>query len=87
MPLDPSKQKQAELWRELGDLMKADASYAKQVRKDTLEGVELSSQARKALEDKKKNAAEFECVDGEDGRFSFASSITIVEAKRKKKRR
>jgi hypothetical protein len=40
------------------------------------------------LEEKKKNAAEFECLDGEDGRFTFASSsITIVEAKKKKKRR
>ncbi len=67
--------------------MKLDTQFAKAARKDTLEGVELSYQARKALEDKKKNAAEFECVDGDDGKFGFGASITIMEAKKKKKRR
>ena len=27
-PLDPARQKQAELWRELGDLMKVDSKLA-----------------------------------------------------------
>ena len=77
--------KPTNLWKDLGELMAPDS---KAVRKDTLEGVELSLQARKALEDKKKNAKEFECLDGDDGRFTFASSsITVIETKKKKKRR
>lgn len=61
---------------------------AKVNRKDTLEGVGISLQARKAIEQRKKNANEFECVDGDDDKFSFASTtITMMEVKKKKKRR
>lgn len=65
-----------------------DKNSVNSIRKDTLEGVELSSQAKKALEAKKrKNSDDFECK--EDG-FMFASSqILVMEAKapKKKKRR
>lgn len=62
----------------------------KAVRKDTFEGAEISIQAKRAMEERKKNLKEFECTDGDDGQFTFASSsIMIVEAKapKKKKRR
>ena len=57
--------------------MKSDARGT--VRKDNFEGAELSLQARKAMEDKKKNAKEFECIDGDDGRFSFSAVTVVVE--------
>jgi len=55
------------------------------MRKDTLEGVEISSHAKRALEERRKNANEFECLEGEG--FSLASTITVVEAKAKKRKR
>jgi hypothetical protein len=53
--------------------MGIDKSYAKAIRKDTFEGVELSTQAKKKLEAKNKKGSdnEFECRD--EG-FVFASS-------------
>ncbi len=66
--------------------MTTDKTHAQSIRKDTLEGIELSSQAKKALEAKKrKNSDDFECK--EDG-FMFASSqITVMQGKPKKKKR
>jgi restriction endonuclease S subunit len=78
--------KQTELYKDLGELMTSQNPF-KAVRKDTISGVEVSLQAKKALEEKKKKASEFECVDGEDGKFVFSGSITVMEAKKKKKRR
>ena len=44
-------------------------------------------QQRKALEEKKKNAQEFECVE-DDGKFSMSSLISMeVKSAKKKKRR
>lgn len=64
--------KDQKLWKELEGLMTSDKSHAQSIRKDTLEGVELSTQAKKAIEAKKrKNSDDFECR--EDG-FMFASS-------------
>jgi hypothetical protein len=61
---------------------------ASAARRDTFEGAEMSLQVRKAQEAKKLNAKEFECLDGDDGRFNFvSSSITVMEVKKKKKRR
>ena len=66
----------------------SDQGGFKPVRKDTFEGAEISIQAKKALEEKKKNAQEFECIDGDDDRFNFASSgITLIEVKAPKKKR
>jgi hypothetical protein len=48
-------------------------------RKDTFEGAELSTQVKRAMEEKKKNAKEFECIDGDDGRFSFSAVTVVVE--------
>jgi len=67
----------------LGDLMTSETKQSQ--RKDTLEGLEMSIQAKKALEEKKKKANEFECTD-EDFHF-VSSSITVIEAKAPKKKR
>lgn len=68
--------------------MSKDKSAVQSMRKDTLEGLELSNEAKKAqLAKQRKNSDDdFECK--EEG-FSFATSqITVIEApKRKKKRR
>ena len=66
--------------------MTMDKNSVQSIRKDTLEGVDLSAQAKKAIEDKKrKNSDDFECR--EDG-FMFASSkIVVMEGKGPKKRK
>ena len=78
--------REQKLWLELGDLMSRDKTAVQSMRKDTLEGLELSNEAKKAQQERqRKNSEDFECK--EEG-FSFATSqITVMEAPKKKKRR
>lgn len=51
-----------------------------------MEGVELSTAAKKKLESIKEDQDNFICRDDEEG-FKFSSNITVVEAKKKRKRK
>ena len=63
-------------------------SHKPSTRKDVLEGVGVSLEVLRRQEERKAKAKEFECLDGEDGRFTFAAAgITVMEVKQKKKRK
>ena len=63
--------------------MTNDNVFTKAERKDTIDGIELSLEAKKQIEEKKKKkelSDEFECKD--DG-YSVVSNIVIMEATKK----
>lgn len=75
-----SKPKEAQFWGGMSEILQGEARP--RLRIDSYE-----IQQRKVLEEKKKNAQEFECVE-DDGKFSMSSLIAIeVKSAKKKKRR